>query len=456
VILALWLISSAWSTTLESVLTMAGERMPLILEAQEKARAAGGQLESAEGAFDHKIKVKTLNQFESKYDNQLWDARLERQTPFSGVSYFVGQRQGTGTYATYEGKYQTSSIGELFAGVDIPLLRDRAMDLPRLQRERARQESQQAKIDLKQKTLEVFLKTGATYWKWIVSGQKLRIVKTWTEIAIQRQEMLEKKVAAGDTSAIKLVDNRRSLSKRRAELVKASREFELACQELALYTGAASYALSDVPSAFELSTDKTNTPPATTALLLPPFQLLQAQRQLLAQEKNYAEALRLPELRLGLEGARDLGVLPPNQNDPDQLRASLRIEIPIENRKGAGKVSEVRGKLAALAKREEWLQREWQNRLQQNRVSLETTRSQLELQEQEVADAERMAKAEMKRLQQGDSDVFFVNVREQDEADARIRLLETKSLHEIMVLERRSLDGELLQLLSSYLPKEFQ
>jgi hypothetical protein len=150
---------------------------------------------------------------------------------------------------------------------------------------------------------------------------------------------------------------------------------------------------------------------------------------------------------LGLGFAGDQGLA------SDPLQAFIAL---FENRKGEGKVSEVRGKLAALAKREEWLQREWRNRLQQNRVSLETTRSQLELQEQEVADAERMAKAEMKRLQQGDSDVFFVNVREQDEADARIRLLETKSLHEIMVLERRSLDGELLQLLSSYLPKEFQ
>ena len=453
-LLVLVLTSWARATELAAVLAQAQQRMPLILEAQEKARAAGANLESAEGAFDHKLKIKTLNQFEDKYDNQLWDARLERQTPFSGVKFFLGQRQGTGTYPSYDGKYQTSSIGELFAGVDVPLLRDRAMDQPRLERERARQQATQAKIEVQQKTLEVLLKTGQSYWKWVVSGQKLRIVKSWTDMAIQRQEMLEKKVAAGDTSAIKLVDNRRSLSKRRAELVKASREFELATQELALYTGAESYALDDVPASFNLSTDRTHVPPSTVAAQLPPFRIIQAQRELLSQERKFADALRLPELRLGLEGARDLGVLPASQSDPDQLRASLRIEIPLENRKAEGKVDEVRAKLNALTKREEWLQREWRNRLDQNRVSLETTRAQLELQELEVADAERMAKAELKRLQQGDSDVFFVNVREQDEADARLRLLETKSLHELMVLERRSLDGDLLQLFSSHLPKE--
>jgi hypothetical protein len=120
------------------------------------------------------------------------------------------------------------------------------------------------------------------------------------------------------------------------------------------------------------------------------------------------------------------------------------IEIPLENRKGKGKRAEVAGKKAALNYRREWLEREWEARIKQNAQALTTTRKQLELQQSEVGDTSKMARAEMTRFNQGDSDIFFVNIREQDEAEAQVRLIETEALHELMVAERRLLDGQWL------------
>jgi len=397
--------------TLDAVLGESLKRLPLILEASEKVRAASSAQESATGAFDHKIKVKTLNQFEDKYDNQMWDARLERQTPYWGSRFFLGQRQGTGVYPIYDGKSETSSIGELFAGVEVPLLRDRAMDEPRLELARATQRLESERISFQQKSLEVMFKAGASYWKWVAATKKLDIIERWTRIAEERQDFLEKKVRAGDQSEIKLVDNRRSLTKRRAELVKAQREHEQSTAQLALYIGADLVKRENAPVDIPISDDPTALPSTQQRDGLPSFRLLAVERSLLEQEKAFAAALRLPELRLGVEGARDLGQLPPSQSDPDQLRVGLRLEIPLENRKGEGKFAEVNAKQRALNARRDWLEREWNAFVSQNAIAIRTTREQLALLELETSDSERMARAELSRLKQGDSDVFFVNLR---------------------------------------------
>jgi len=455
-ILGLLIAASASATPLQltEVLRETTTRVPLILEAREKRRVALAELQMNQGAFDTKLKAKTMNQFENKYDNQQWEARLEQQTSFQGLSLYAGQRQGTGLYPVYDQKLESSSVGELFAGVDIPLLRNRDMDEPRLAREQARAGSHMAEIELQQKSLDIALKTGEIYWKWVANGLKLRILEDWVRIAEERQGMLEKKVKLGDVSVITLTDNQRSLSKRQADLIKIRREFIVLSEELALYLGTAPPNLERVPLDFSLSNDRTTAPAQTQRDSLPAFRWLKIQQQLLRQEERFARALRLPQLNLAIEGARDLGRPPNTQTDPDQLRAGLFLEIPLENNKGRGKVAQVNAKLQALHHRATWLEREWQTRIEQNKVALSTTRQQLELQDLEVDAAKKMASAEARRLQQGDSDVFFVNLREQDEADARIRLVETKSLHEIMVLERQSLDGELLQTLALKPSKE--
>jgi outer membrane protein TolC len=442
-------------TTFASTLTLSQvhdrvlKDMPLIMEAEAKVRAAEGNLMGTEGAFDHKIKAKTMNQFEDKYDNQVFDARIERQTPFLGSRLYAGHRQGTGDFPSYYGNKVTSSVGELYAGVEVPLLRDRAMDEFRLNRARALKEVDYSKVSVNQKGLEIVLKASQVYWKWVSTGQKLRVLKNWVKVAEARQEFLEKKVKAGDTSKIRLTDNRRSLAKRQSELVKAQREFTQASQELALFTQH-QYSLEEVPSEIPVSTEPVGMPSDDKRNHLPVFRLLKIEQEILAFDREFAISQTLPDLSLGLEGTRDVGgrPLPLNRTDPDQLRVGLRIEIPIENRKGRGKLKEVNAKVNALSQRSTWLEREWSTLISQNNVGLTTTRQQLKLLESEVSDTVKMAQAEVGRLDQGDGDVFFVNIREQDEAEARLRMIETKALHEFLIAERLALDGTWSELLS--------
>jgi cobalt-zinc-cadmium efflux system outer membrane protein len=445
-ILWLWVslsIAAAAPLKFDQVQETVTRRMPLIMEAMEKKRAAEGVLESQEGAFDHKIKFKSMNQIEDKYDNQVFETKLERQTPWMGSRMFVGHRQGTGLFASYDGKYETSSLGELFAGVDVPLLRDRSIDEFRLNRLKSFIEVQKAEVDLQQKRLDVLFKAAQVFWKWTMAGQKLRILQSWVKQAEDRQQFLEKKVKAGDTSEIKLTDNRRTLLKRQADVVKVRRDFEMASAELALYINRIP-SLEEVKTEIKLSEDKIDIPQSSMRDQLPPFKLVKLEEQILEQEREFAISQQLPDLRLAVEGARDVGAQSQVSGGQDQLRVGVMLEIPLENRKGKGKREEVAGKKAALNYRREWLEREWEARIKQNAQALTTTRQQLNLQQSEVADTSKMARAEMTRFNQGDSDIFFVNIREQDEAEAQVRLIETEALHELMVAERRLLDGQWL------------
>lgn len=420
------------------------ERFPLILEQQAKVLAAEARFRQNDGAFDHKIKAKTLNQFENQYDNQFWDVRLERQTGAWGTRLYAGQRQGTGSIPVYDKKYETSSIGELFAGLEIPLLRNRAMDAFRSDREQARLSAVIAKEDLRQKKLELVVKAGQAYWKWVVLGQKLRIQKAWYETASERQGFLARKVKAGDTSAIKLTDNERTLLKRQSELTKTEREFELARMEIGFYLGEPGPVLSEVPAQFPASPPELS-PPAAIPATLPAIRIVDTEAQILGVEKELARSLRLPELNLGVEGARDIGNLPPTQTDPDQLRVALRIEVPIENNKGIGKVEEVSAKVNAIKQRRIWLNRQWEVTLAQVLESQRQLRRQILQQEAETEATAKMALAERRRWNLGDSDLFFVNIREQDEAEARVRLAEAHALEQMLLLDAQSLDGNLLK-----------
>lgn len=421
------------------------KEMPLLLEAESKIAAAEANLQSQLGAFDHKLKFASNNQVNQASANRFWEFKVERMLPWVGTTLYAGRRQAAGTYGTWNGKSYTSAVGEAFAGFEIPLLRNRTMDEFRLNREISNLQTEQSRFERDQKVLEVLAKSGEAYWKWVASGQKYRVIKAWREISEERQGWMEKKLKEGDISAIKLEDNRRSLAKRHSEEARAQREFEIAQNWLALYLPGEDLSLERVSARIIPSTAPRPQSQEQQRDQLPMFRLLSNEAGQLKQELRLAESLRAPDLRLGVEGAHDLGGPPPGRPQADQLRVGVRFELPIENRKAEGKGQQVRSKLTALGQRRQWLEREWETRMKQNEISLSTLDEQLRWQDTEVAKSEVMAKAESQKLLHGASDVFFVNIREQDLAEVRLKLIETQALREMTLIERRMLDGSLVR-----------
>lgn len=444
-ILLLIMISSwcAFAVTEADITRSVMKHFPLIEQASLKYEATRGEQDEARGAFDHKIKFKSRNNVEDVYDNQYFETILERQTPYKGLIVFAGHRQGTGTFAAYDGKYATSSAGEIFAGLALPLLRNFQTDETRLSLELAnlRKSIAKAELELKQ---NIYLHKGLSlYYKWLYANQKLLIRETVLKIAEDRQAMLEKKYAAGDIERLKLTDNQRSIAKRKDELEKARVEWQQSRTLLELYyrneegktqeLGNNVYPPSDV-----LPVSKDLFIPG----LLPQIKMIDQELNMKRAERTFARQSQLPGLNVELIGAKELS---PNQPyDPDRIQVGVSFDLPLENRKAEGKTVASEYKYRALEKEKDYFLQNINQQLTYVQNAIEITRKRWELTSSEFEKTTDLAKAERIRWNQGASDLYIVGLREQDAAEADIKRWEIWYEYHQHILDARLYSGKLV------------
>lgn len=390
--------------------------LPLIEEAMLKEKAAHGEARAQEGAFDTKLVLKTRNRIEETYDNQYFEATLEKATPYYGTALIAGHRQGRGHFPAYDGKYLTSSLGEVFAGLSLPLLRNRATDDARTELHVAQleREYKSAEVELK-KLLYAHKALGLSY-KLRLTNQICTVRKEIFGLAEERQRMLQKKFDAGDLEKIKLTDNERSIDKRRDEMVKCEIDRAKLRAELGLYL---KHPLpGDLLLTEELLSVVPNPLPYQESRL-PQLRLLELERKALDARYKNADQSRLPGLNLEVVGTRELS--PNAAYDPDTLQVGVKFDLPLENRKAEGKTSAYHYKLGALEKQREFLSRELQTWHSFSLTAMRESKERWHIVAREAKNAKTVADGERRRWQQGASNLYLVYLREQEVADTEIR-----------------------------------
>ncbi len=402
----------------KSVLT----NFPLIQEAELKAKSASGELTSAEGAFDHKLIFKSRNRIEEKYDNQYFETTLERQTGFGGTRLVAGHRQGLGHFPEYDGKYRTSGAGEIFAGLSFPILRNLKTDEFRTNVKIKQIEKKQAELESHLKKMIYLHKALTLYYKWILETQKLNINRSIFELAKKRHDMIERKFKAGDIEGVKVTDNQRAIDKRSGDIVKNEIELNKIRTELSVY-------LRDekgipVPIPLESSPEfilqkKESSVLATNISLNPQIKILELEREKLKLESVFFDQSKLPGLNLELLGAKELS--PNDPYDPERLQVAVKFDFPLENRKAEGKSVSYSYKVLAIEKNRQFLESELSQQLIFFIQASFDSKTRWEITTKEFEGSQKMAEAEKRRWAQGASDLFIVNLREQDVADVDIR-----------------------------------
>jgi outer membrane protein TolC len=411
---------NSWSLSENELRQSVLKHLPLIEEASFKYEAARGEETSAEGAFDHKIVFKSRNRIENKYDNQYFETTIERATPLNGLGLVAGHRQGLGHFPAYDGKYQTSSAGEIFAGLTLPLLRNFSIDENRSELKSKKIDTEIAKEQLLLKKNLYLHKSLSLYYKLILESKKIIIRRGILELAEKRQEMLEKRYQAGDLEKIKLVDNQRSIDKRRDELLKTEIDFNKIKMELGLYVRDE----NGLPrSDFEISdfnTQKQLVSPKRVSLeKVPQIKILNHELEKLQIQQKLFDQSKLPGLNIELLGAREMsGNLP---YDPQSLQVGFKFDLPIENRKAEGKSVATLYKLKAIERQRIFTQQELNRFYDISLKSIDIGISRWEIINREFQNTLLMANAEKKKWLQGAADLFIVNLREQDTADADVR-----------------------------------
>ena len=124
-----------------------------------------------------------------------------------------------------------------------------------------------------------------------------------------------------------------------------------------------------------------------------------------------------PEARVSAYLAKDLGDAPP-ELAPTEFVATATLSMPLALRKARGELRAARAQLASLDAKLRGLQDRIAAEVRLARVDLIAAHDQLELASQQLAVARKLVDAEREKLDQGASDLVFLNIREIASADA--------------------------------------
>ena len=270
------------------------------------------------------------------------------------------------------------------------------------------------------------------YWRWVALGQKQLVYEELLNIAVQRQKGLEQEVKRGARPEIVLTENRQNITRRQSLLSTAQRDFNIAANELSLFyrddAGDTRLVSAARLPRYRPTVESRDIMPAMLNL----DQAIEQRPEVLTLRNTITRTLRkielnqnelLPQLDLKLEMAQPLGTVGEGglSRDETDLIIGLQFSIPLEQRAARGALAENEARLTALRQQERLLQDQIQLEVRNILLNLRTSQELLQLAIQEVQQSELLREAERTRFQQGASDFFLVNVREQTAAEARIR-----------------------------------
>jgi outer membrane protein TolC len=272
------------------------------------------------------------------------------------------------------------------------------------------------------------------YWTWVAKGNIVKVYQELLDIAIDRNKGLKSRVRRGDLAKIYMTENRQYILKRETQLLKSKQEFFEAALELSLFLRD-EFSSPIMPQDELLPEFDSNFPMVSKVMfeegvsrameISPKLRILDNQTQEFRNEQLMGENKLMPRLDLSFEVSRDTGIGSSTLIGTEN-RAMLKLEIPLERNLGKGKVA----KSKAKRKRVEY-ERKLQTEMLKNKISNLFNKMKIFMNvitntQEEVQVAQKLQKAEVRKFANGASDFFVVNLREQNTADAKIKLIKAK------------------------------
>jgi cobalt-zinc-cadmium efflux system outer membrane protein len=414
--------SSAWCLSEQDVIKSVLTHFPLIDEANLKADSAEGEVTAAKGEFDHKLRFKTRLWRQQPYNNEYYETYLERQTPWGGAKLVAGHRQGAGSFNYYDLKKDTSTAGQVFAGITLPILRNLQTDAYRTNLRMSQIRREQAAQEVKLKKLMYVHKGLSSYYRWVLGLKRLEVYRQLLGLAQERQKMLEKKFKAGDSDRLKVTDNARQINKRQGEVLKAEVELRKLEADLALFVRdqeGKPVQVSSVQNAEVILLNKRTPGLASGMKTNPQITILNFEQQLNQAEYDLNNQAKLPGLNVDVSGAQELSNRPGYGDHI--LQVGVNFDFPLENRKARGKSVAYHYKKKAVEKELLYAQQQIEQQYRYSVSASETSHRKWQVSKIEYENSKRVADGERKKWALGASDLFVVNMREQDLADVDLR-----------------------------------
>lgn len=442
--------AGAQTLALKDVLASVESQYPVVIGATKDVEAAQGEITSSDGAFDlvWKNRVASMNGY---YENYRFDSVIEKPLGPWGASVFSGYRLGSGSFPSYDEKALTLSQGEARIGFEVSLWRNRSTDRRRANLQKSRLGLSAAEAAAFQTRIEAVRSASQRYWDWVAAGRRMAIYRALLTIAEARDKGLGERVRHGDVPEFERKDNERAILQRRAQLVTAERSLQQAAIELSLFRRdvsgnplepSESELPSDLPRHGIVFDSNLSSDIETASKQRPEIARLSASRDQFEVEADWADNQLSPRVDLQLAASRDIGQGSPTRAGTE-LEAALLVEIPLERRLASGRAQSAR----ASRDRVEASQRMTRDRIaaevRDTHSLLKAATARIEIAVSETELARKLEQGERARFEHGDSNVLFVNLREQATADALIREVDALADYHKGVAQLRAVLGTL-------------
>lgn len=407
---------------------------PLLRAADEDVNAARASRLSARGAFDPRLRVRANGTPMGGYRYGSVETELRARTLAAGMVAFGGWRLGGGNIPVYDGKLATLNGGEVRAGIEMPLLRDAAIDAPRAERRKADVALDVATLERDSKGLALALDAATAYWDWVAAVGRLEVRRRQLDLAQDRDRGMAKQIAAGGIAPVEGVDNKRVIANREALVAGAERDAKVAALALSLFlregdrpSEPADAAAPRIRGRAALDADVDEEAEIRAALdRRPDARILAAQQRIAEIDVRLRRNGRLPSMSALGYAAKDIGDGPAVLR-PVEIGVGVLFEIPIGLRTARGDYAEARAVARRIAAERSFLAERIAVEIKSAHAEMIAAKRTADAVVEQAALAETVAEAERDRLALGDSNVLLVNLREEAAADAAAAVVDALS-----------------------------
>lgn len=426
-----FLAASAWAQPLrlDDVLESVSRSYPPLIAALAERDIADGEVLSALGKFDTSLRARVETDQFGFYRNERVSAGFDQPMQWWGSSFYGGWRVGDGSFAPYDGKLDTRSLGEFSGGFKLPLWRDRAIDPKRAALRQAEIGRALARLSIDQQRLLITQLATRRYWDWVAAGTRLQVAESLLDIAQKRDRFLRDSAAAGQIAAIEVLENERAILQRRSVVVEVDRLLQQTSIDLSMfYRDAAANPLlatkdqlpGQFPNALTVDEARMLRDMDSAIARRPELKRLEAQRDQLEVDRKLAINDRTPEIDLqaGFTAESGRGNV---RRGPQELKAGLVFELPFQRRTATGKLVSTEAKLRQYDQRQRFTRDQILAEVRDAASAVRAAHDRVALLRNEVRLARELEDAERSRFQLGEGTLFLVNLREQATADAANR-----------------------------------
>ncbi|HMO19263.1 MAG TPA: TolC family protein [Oligoflexia bacterium] len=409
------------------------ENHPLISAAKENIEGQKGSFLASKGAFDRVMKGEYRSYVFGKYSGDYADASIEQPFELFGSRLIAGARRGTGSFPIYDNYFETNNTGEIRTGLEVPILRNRSIDQRRAEIRKADIGQRVADLNLRLTKINLLRNGGSTFWEWVAAHQKLAVFEELLSVAQDRNNQFKKRTEAGDLAQFDQTDNERQVLQRETQLLEAKRKLVNAEYNLSLFyrdeygiprdIGMMKPA-NNLVEVKEIITDSPNKEITKAHEMRPDLQNLSLLREQVKADLEVAENNLLPQIDLQSYLARDLGAESTRRSDAE-VNVGFKVEVPIQTRSQDGRI-------AALSARMKEIDAVINNLKDRIRVevtdsinAIQIAKDRVVVAKKEHALAAELEKGERIKFVQGDSNLIFVNLREQTTSDAAVREIDS-------------------------------